>query len=155
MKNTRCHTLSIDFGGVIVRNRKFVRGEDTGLTGFEKAEVAQDRMFVAMREIDSICDGQVWIISKASPRMQDRTLVWALTTFGSVWSGKRRGGFIGNLGAVISSMITCTTCKFFESRYLTSTSSESKAEKGFHRLGRLRITRASQLGKTLAIESDG
>ena len=65
--------IGIDFGGVIVRNRKLVRGEDTGLAGSDKALVVQDDVFDAIREIISICEGRVWIISKAGPRMQART----------------------------------------------------------------------------------
>ena len=68
--------VGIDFGGVIVRNQKRVRSEDTRLAGSENAEVAQHGLFDAIREIISICDGHVWIISKAGPRMQARTLAW-------------------------------------------------------------------------------
>ena len=68
--------VGIDFGGVIVRNRKLVRGEDTGLAGCDKAAVAQDGVFDAIHEIISICEGRVWIISKAGPRMQARTHAW-------------------------------------------------------------------------------
>lgn len=68
--------VGIDFGGVVVRNRKLVRGEDTGLAGFHKAEAAQAGVFEAFREIISICGGRVWIISKARPRMQARTQAW-------------------------------------------------------------------------------
>ena len=58
--------IGIDFGGVIVRNRKLVRDEDTGLAGSDKAAVAQDGVFDAIHEI----------ISKAGPRMQARTRAW-------------------------------------------------------------------------------
>ena len=68
--------IGIDFSGVIVRNRKLVRDEDTGLAGSDKAAVAQDGVFDAIHEIISICDGGVWIISKAGPRMQARTRAW-------------------------------------------------------------------------------
>ena len=68
--------VGIDYGGVIVRNRKLVRGEDTGLAGFHTPEAAQPGVFDAMREIISICDGHVWIVSKAGSRMQERTRAW-------------------------------------------------------------------------------
>lgn len=68
--------VGIDFGGVIVKNRKLSPNEDTGLVGTDKAEVAQDGVFEAIREIVLICDGLVWIVSKAGPRMQSRTREW-------------------------------------------------------------------------------
>jgi hypothetical protein len=68
--------VGIDFGGVIVRNRKLTRGEDTGLAGSDKVAIAQDGVFDAIREIISICEGRVWIVSKAGPRMQARTRAW-------------------------------------------------------------------------------
>jgi hypothetical protein len=68
--------VGIDFGGVIVRNQKRVRSVDTRLGGSEKGEIAQHGVFDAIREIISICDGHVWIVSKAGPRMQARTLAW-------------------------------------------------------------------------------
>ena len=77
MKEQQAMTrIGIDFGGVIVRNRKLVRDEDTGLAGSDKAAVAQDGVFDAIHDIISICDGGVWIISKAGPRMQARTRAW-------------------------------------------------------------------------------
>ena len=67
MKEQQAMTrIGIDFGGVIVRNRKLVRDEDTGLAGSDKAAVAQDGVFDAIHEI----------ISKAGPRMQARTRAW-------------------------------------------------------------------------------
>ena len=68
--------VGIDFGGVIVRNRKLVRGEDTGLAGFHTPEAAQPSVFDAMRGTISICDGHVWIVFKAGSRMQERTRAW-------------------------------------------------------------------------------
>ena len=67
MKEQQAMTrIGIDFGGVIVRNRKLVRDEDTGLAGSDKAAVAQDGVFDAIHDI----------ISKAGPRMQARTRAW-------------------------------------------------------------------------------
>ena len=68
--------VGIDFCGVIVRNRRLVRGEDTGLAGFRTPEATQPGVFDAIREIVSICDGHVWIVSKAGSRMQERTRAW-------------------------------------------------------------------------------
>lgn len=67
--------FGIDFGGVIVKNRR-VLGEDTDLSGAEHDDVAHEGVFEAVREIVSICDGQVWIVSKAKPQMQARTRSW-------------------------------------------------------------------------------
>ena len=71
--------VGIDFGGVVVRNQKLVRGEDTGLADFHTPKVAQPGVFDAIREVVSICDGQVWIVSKAGSRMQERTRAWLRT----------------------------------------------------------------------------
>jgi hypothetical protein len=71
--------VGIDFGGVIVRNRKLVRGEDTGLADFHTPEAAEFGVFDAIREVVSICDGHVWIVSKAGSRMQERTRAWLCT----------------------------------------------------------------------------
>lgn len=68
--------MGIDFGGVIVRNRNQSLGADTDLTGREKTEVAQDGVFEALREIVRMCEGRVWIVSKAGPRMEARTRAW-------------------------------------------------------------------------------
>jgi hypothetical protein len=66
--------VGVDFGGVIVKSR--TTGEDTSLRTNEGEEVAQDGVFAAITEINSICDGQLWIVSKAGPRMQARTRAW-------------------------------------------------------------------------------
>lgn len=68
--------VGIDFGGVIVKNRKLVRGEDTGLPGFHAPEAAQPGVFDVIREVLSICNGNVWIVSKAGSRMQESTRAW-------------------------------------------------------------------------------
>jgi len=68
--------FGIDFGGVIVKTRKQMPGEDTDLAGCEREEVAHDGVFEAVRKIVSVLDGQVWIVSKAGLRMQARTLAW-------------------------------------------------------------------------------
>jgi len=68
--------VGIDFGGVIVKHRKRIQGEDTGVAVFEDAELAQDGVFDAIREIVSMSGGLVWIVSKAGPQMQARTRAW-------------------------------------------------------------------------------
>jgi len=68
--------VGIDFGGVIVRNLKEVPGEDTGLAFSAGLHVARDGAYDAIRRIVAACDGRVWIVSKAGPRMQARTLAW-------------------------------------------------------------------------------
>ncbi len=68
--------VGIDFGGVIVRSRKELRGEDTSLEDSAGSEVAHDGAYDAIRKIVSACDGLVWIVSKAGPRVQARTLAW-------------------------------------------------------------------------------
>ena len=68
--------IGIDFGGVIVRNLHEDTGEDTSLNNFSGAEAARDGAFDAIRPLCSACDGRVWIVSKAVPRMQERTMFW-------------------------------------------------------------------------------
>jgi hypothetical protein len=43
---------------------------------FSGAEADRDGALDAIRQLCSACDGRVWIISKAGPRMQERTLAW-------------------------------------------------------------------------------
>ncbi len=68
--------LGVDFGGVIVKlvDRKQV--SDTQLSGTEGTEIAQEGVFEAMAKIVSHFEGRVWIVSKAGPRMQAKTLAW-------------------------------------------------------------------------------
>ena len=68
--------IGIDFGGVIVRNLHEDTGEDTSLRSSSGSEAARDGAFDAIRQLCSACDGRVWIVSKAGPRMQERTLAW-------------------------------------------------------------------------------
>ena len=68
--------IGIDFGGVIVRNLHEDRSEDTSLRSSSGSEAARDGTFDAIRQLCSACDGRVWIVSKAGPRMQERTLAW-------------------------------------------------------------------------------
>jgi hypothetical protein len=68
--------IGIDFGGVIVRNLHEDRGEDTSLQSSSGSEAARDGAFDAIHELCSACTGRVWIVSKAGPRMQERTLTW-------------------------------------------------------------------------------
>ena len=68
--------IGIDFGGVIVRNLHEVTGEDTSLQNSSGEQAARAGAFDAIRHLCSACDGQVWIVSKAGPRMQERTLTW-------------------------------------------------------------------------------
>ena len=66
----------IDFGGVIVKATKQYADEDTGLGEHNNAEEAHEGVFDAIREIVMICEGLVWIVSKAGPRMEARTREW-------------------------------------------------------------------------------
>jgi hypothetical protein len=68
--------IGIDFGGVIVRNLHEDTGEDTSLQNSSGEQAAIDGALDAIRQLCSACNGQVWIVSKASPRMQERTLSW-------------------------------------------------------------------------------
>lgn len=68
--------VGIDFGGVIVRRENEVPGEDTDLNEADGTEVVQPGVFEAVARIVSACGGAVWIVSKAGPRMQARTLAW-------------------------------------------------------------------------------
>ena len=67
--------VGIDFGGVIVKHHKHAR-EDTNLRDSDSAEIAQEGVFEAVREIVSVCSGCVWIVSKAGPKTQIRTIEW-------------------------------------------------------------------------------
>jgi hypothetical protein len=68
--------IGIDFGGVIVRSLHEDTGEDTSHRSSSGEQVARDGAFDAIRHLCSACDGRVWIVSKAGPRMQERTLAW-------------------------------------------------------------------------------
>jgi len=68
--------VGLDFGGVIVRRRDGAAGEDTSLVGDERVEIAQPGVFEAVARLVSACDGAVWIVSKAGPRAEARTLAW-------------------------------------------------------------------------------
>jgi hypothetical protein len=68
--------IGIDFGGVIVRNLHEDTGEDTSLQSSSGEQAARAGAFDAIRQLCSACDGRVWIVSKAGPRMQERTLSW-------------------------------------------------------------------------------
>lgn len=66
--------FGIDFGGVIVERR--AGNQDTNLKMGEGAEIAKPGVFQAVSEIVSIFDGHVWIVSKAGPRIEAKTLDW-------------------------------------------------------------------------------
>jgi hypothetical protein len=68
--------VGIDFGGVIIRNRKLSRDEDTYLAEPEGEEIAQPGVFETVRDIVKLCDGHVWIVSKGGHYIQRRTLSW-------------------------------------------------------------------------------
>jgi len=68
--------FGIDFGGVIVKQLVLKHDNDTALTGSENINVALPGVFEAIKKIVSICDGQVWIVSKAGPSMQVLTKNW-------------------------------------------------------------------------------
>lgn len=70
--------IGIDFGGVIVQDRANRRtpNEDTDLHKTSNEQHAQADVFGAMRSIVDCFDGQVWIVSKAGPKMQTMTLNW-------------------------------------------------------------------------------
>jgi hypothetical protein len=68
--------VGIDFGGVIVRRGGQTARDDTSLASSDGTEIAQDGVFDAIREIVALCEGKVWIVSKARPHMQSRTRAW-------------------------------------------------------------------------------
>ena len=68
--------VGLDFGGVIVPKGKSRAGEDTALEGSEGCGHAQKGAFEDIQRIVAACDGRVWIVSKAGPRMQARTRQW-------------------------------------------------------------------------------
>lgn len=69
--------IGIDFGGVIVKPRALVRGEDTSLSDQSPgAQEAQPGAFESVKRLVEVVNGNVWIVSKAGPRMQELTLQW-------------------------------------------------------------------------------
>ncbi|MGE3512852.1 MAG: hypothetical protein AB7N65_28655 [Vicinamibacterales bacterium] len=68
--------VGIDFGGVMVRASHWNRDDETSPQGTSEAERATEGMFDSVRAIAAACAGRVWIVSKAGPRMQARTLAW-------------------------------------------------------------------------------
>jgi hypothetical protein len=68
--------VGLDFGGVIVRHRDAVQGEDTGLKDDDGTQVVNLGAFEAVNQLVSASNGCVWIVSKAGPKMQARTLAW-------------------------------------------------------------------------------
>ena len=68
--------FGIDFGGVLVQHVREQPREDTTLTGIERTEVLAPGAFEALAEMVAICEGQVWIVSKAGYRMRAHTLAW-------------------------------------------------------------------------------
>jgi hypothetical protein len=96
MDNTNELRIGLDFGGVIVANHKAVPGEDTGLASSGHGQAAMPGAIHAVRELISLSGGQVWIISKAGPRMQARTLEWLEGT-----------GFHGQTGLPVENVRFC------------------------------------------------
>jgi len=68
--------IGIDFGGVIASspNHEIASCEDTG-----PLNMAQNGAFNGIREMVSQTHGAVWIVSKAGPRMQEKTRAWLET----------------------------------------------------------------------------
>lgn len=68
--------IGLDFGGVVVVSKPRIPGEDTKLLATDGDEAAQPGMFDAVRTLVATAHGAVWIVSKAGPGMQERTLGW-------------------------------------------------------------------------------
>lgn len=68
--------IGLDFGGVVVVSKPRIPGEDTKLRANDGEESAQPGMFAAVRNLVTAAHGAVWIVSKAGPSMQERTLGW-------------------------------------------------------------------------------
>jgi hypothetical protein len=68
--------IGLDFGGVIVRHIARIPGEDTRIWAARGEQVAHSGMFEQVRRLVAVAQGSVWIVSKASPAMQARTLEW-------------------------------------------------------------------------------
>ena len=66
---------------MIVRNLHEDRGEDTSLQSSSGEQAARDGALEAIRQLCSASDGHVWIVSKAGPRMQERTLSWLQSVY--------------------------------------------------------------------------
>lgn len=68
--------LGIDFGGVIIPTIGQIRGEDTQFSGDFRATPPNRGAVEEIRALVAAFHGNVWIVSKAGPRMQTRTLNW-------------------------------------------------------------------------------
>ena len=68
--------IGIDFGGVIVKHRTRISGEDTPLLTPGDATLVNPGVFEAVRNLVESCNGNVWIVSKAGASMQAATLAW-------------------------------------------------------------------------------
>lgn len=72
--------LGLDFGGVIVAAVEAApSGEDTALGGsrFEPSDARQmPGAFAAIAELNELLSGELWIVSKAGPRMQRISREW-------------------------------------------------------------------------------
>ncbi|MDZ7393908.1 MAG: hypothetical protein ONB25_13545 [candidate division KSB1 bacterium] len=65
-----------DFGGVIVKNRKWFVGENPDFNDPNDSAAAREGVVEAISEIVSLCEGRVWIVSKGGPRRQAATFAW-------------------------------------------------------------------------------
>lgn len=72
--------IGVDFGGVIVRLIDRVQSEDSAFVRAEDRQAAHDGAVDGVRQLVEWTDGQVWIVSKAGPRMQANSLAWLEAT---------------------------------------------------------------------------
>lgn len=68
--------IGIDFGGVIVISNGIRARDDTDLSSEDGDQIAREGVWDAMRHVVCAHAGNVWIVSKAGPRMQARTREW-------------------------------------------------------------------------------
>ncbi len=68
--------LGIDFGGVIMPLTDRTRGPDTQFSGDFLHTPPNPGAVEEIRTLAGTFDGNVWIVSKAGPRMQSLTLDW-------------------------------------------------------------------------------
>ncbi len=73
-------TLGVDFGRVINDSASHPTGDDTTfLSGTEEDVLATPAMpgaFAALNRITDLFDGRVWVVSKAGPEVQAKTVMW-------------------------------------------------------------------------------
>ena len=68
--------VGVDFGGVIATSCVDGPHTRTGVAHSSRPLIARDGVYEALSKVVAACAGNVWIVSKAGPGMQAKTLSW-------------------------------------------------------------------------------